>query len=98
MDPLRGGWRTVRFIVWDRTLIDNQGNDTQGERERPETVPSFAKGVTLMRDKTITTKAGDHEYSVTVKLFESLDEAHEAWNAKSLNPDDVLLGILNAAQ
>lgn len=51
-----------------------------------------------MRDKTVTTKAGDFEYPITVRQFESLDEARDVWAAKGENPDDVLLGILNAAQ
>ena len=51
-----------------------------------------------MQRRTITTKAGGFEYEVSFQAFESLEEAQGVWAAKGDNPDEVLLGILNAAQ
>lgn len=51
-----------------------------------------------MRTVTVPTKAGDYEYEVTYQEFESLDEARAYWAEQGENPDEVLLGILNASQ
>lgn len=51
-----------------------------------------------MRTETVSTKAADHEYEVTYQVFESLDEARGFWSDQGENPDEVLLGILNASQ
>lgn len=51
-----------------------------------------------MKNASRSTKAGPVEYTVTFKQFESIDEARAAWKEKGHNPDEVLLGILNAAQ
>ena len=47
---------------------------------------------------TVSTKAGDFEYPIEYREFESLDEYREAAEERGENPDEAILGLINAAQ
>lgn len=47
---------------------------------------------------TVSTKAGDFEYSIEYREFESIEEYREAAEERGENPDEAVLGLINAAQ
>lgn len=81
------------------TRADGKGQHRHKRAKCPITLNArFAQEESMARYIPVSTKAGDHQYNVEVRQFDSLDEYREAAKERGENADEALLGILNAAQ